>query len=155
MLPAGGKEREQAGTDSDPNGRRRHRDEKKKARTHKFLNQYGTNLTALARAGRVEPIIGRDREIHRVIQILNRRTKNNPVLLGEPGVGKTALAEGLARRIAGGEVPAKLLDMEVYLLDMTGMVAGTQFRGQFESRMKGVVDEAKKLGNIILVIDEL
>lgn len=155
LLPAGGKEREQAGTDSDPNGRRRHRDEKKKARPHKFLNQYGTNLTALARAGRVEPIIGRDREIHRVIQILNRRTKNNPVLLGEPGVGKTALAEGLARRIAGGEVPAKLLDMEVYLLDMTGMVAGTQFRGQFESRMKGVVDEAKKLGNIILVIDEL
>lgn len=153
LLPAGGKEREQTGTD-DPDSSRR-RDQKKKSRSHKFLNQYGTNLTALAKDGKVEAIIGRDREIHRVIQILNRRTKNNPVLLGEPGVGKTALAEGLARRIAGGQVPAKLLDMEVYLLDMTGMVAGTQFRGQFESRMKGVVDEAKKLGNIILVIDEL
>jgi ATP-dependent Clp protease ATP-binding subunit ClpE len=121
----------------------------------KFLDQFGTNLTLRAAEGRIDRIIGREKELARVIQILNRRNKNNPVLLGEPGVGKTAIAEGLAVKIAHEEVPAKLLSQEVYLLDMTAMVAGTQFRGQFESRMKGVVDEARKAGNIILVIDEL
>ncbi|NCA99299.1 MAG: ATP-dependent Clp protease ATP-binding subunit [Clostridia bacterium] len=121
----------------------------------KFLDQFGTNLTSKAHDGRIDRIIGRDKELARVVQILNRRAKNNPVLLGEPGVGKTAIAEGLAVKIAQREVPVKLLHQEVYLLDMTAMVAGTQFRGQFESRMKGVVDEARKAGNIILVIDEL
>ncbi|MDD2534416.1 MAG: ATP-dependent Clp protease ATP-binding subunit [Eubacteriales bacterium] len=121
----------------------------------KFLDQFGTNLTSKALEGRIDRVIGRQKELARVIQILNRRNKNNPVLLGEPGVGKTAIAEGLAVKIAQREVPAKLLHQEVYLLDMTAMVAGTQFRGQFESRMKGVVDEARKAGNIILVIDEL
>ncbi len=121
----------------------------------KFLDQFGTNLTSKAHEGRIDRIIGRDKELARVIQILNRRAKNNPVLLGEPGVGKTAIAEGLAVKIANREVPVKLLHQEVYLLDMTAMVAGTQFRGQFESRMKGVVDEARKAGNIILIIDEL
>lgn len=124
-------------------------------RQRKFLDTYGTNLTTKARNGEMDPIIGREKELERVVQILNRKNKNNPVLLGEPGVGKTAIAEGLALRIVEEKVPAKLLAMEVYLLDMTGMVAGTQFRGQFESRMKGLVDEAKALGNIILVIDEL
>lgn len=127
----------------------------KKEVKHKFLDQFGTNLTLKARMGKIDRIIGREKELERVIQILNRRSKNNPVLLGAPGVGKTAIAEGLAVRIANGEVPAKLLDMSVYLLDMTAMVAGTQFRGQFESRMKGVVDDARKSENIILVIDEL
>ena len=108
-----------------------------------------------AHEGKIDRIIGRKKELARVIQILNRRAKNNPVLLGEPGVGKTAIAEGLAVKINAGEVPAKLLNQEVYLLDMTAMVAGTQFRGQFESRMKGVVDDARRCGNIILVIDEL
>ncbi len=124
-------------------------------RKRKFLDQFGTNLTIKAAEGKVDRIIGRQKELSRVIQILNRRTKNNPVLLGEPGVGKTAIAEGLAVKISAGEVPAKLLSQEVYLLDMTAMVAGTQFRGQFESRMKGVVEDARRSGNIILVIDEL
>jgi len=127
----------------------------KKDTKHKFLDQFGTNLTQKARLGKIDRIIGRDKELERVVQILNRRAKNNPVLLGAPGVGKTAIAEGLAVRIANGEVPAKLLDMAVYLLDMTAMVAGTQFRGQFESRMKGVVDDARRSENVILVIDEL
>ena len=127
----------------------------KKETKHKFLDQFGTNLTLKARLGKIDRIIGREKELERVIQILNRRSKNNPVILGAPGVGKTAIAEGLAVKIANGEVPAKLLDMSVYLLDMTAMVAGTQFRGQFESRMKGVVDDARKSENIILVIDEL
>ncbi len=130
-------------------------DEEKRRPKRKFLDQFGSNLTSKARAGRIDRIIGRAPELQRVIQILNRRNKNNPVLLGEPGVGKTAIAEGLAVKIANEEVPAKLLRQEVYLLDMTAMVAGTQFRGQFESRMKGVVDEARAAGNIILVIDEL
>jgi ATP-dependent Clp protease ATP-binding subunit ClpE len=121
----------------------------------RFLDQFGTNLTLKAREGKIDRIIGREKELERVIQILNRRSKNNPAILGAPGVGKTAIAEGLAVRIAAGQVPAKLLDMSVYLLDMTAMVAGTQFRGQFESRMKGVVDDARKSENIILVIDEL
>jgi ATP-dependent Clp protease ATP-binding subunit ClpE len=127
----------------------------KKVRKRKFLEQFAINLTEGALEGRVDRIIGRDEELARTIQILNRRTKNNPALIGEAGVGKTAIAEGLAVRIAEGKVPAKLLDQELFLLDMTAMVAGTQFRGQFESRMKGVVDDARRSGNVILVIDEL
>ncbi len=121
----------------------------------KFLNNYATDLTKKAREGGLDRVIGRESETERVIQILNRRQKNNPCLIGEPGVGKTAVAEGLAQKIAAGEVPYKLQDKEVWLLDMTAMVAGTQFRGQFESRMKGLIDEVKRLGNIILVIDEV
>ena len=135
--------------------RREQKKNGKRETKHKFLDQFGTNLTEKARLGKIDRIIGRSKELERVVQILNRRSKNNPVLLGAPGVGKTAIAEGLAVRIASGDVPAKLLDMSVYLLDMTAMVAGTQFRGQFESRMKGVVDDARKSENIILVIDEL
>ena len=133
----------------------RQRERREKNRKRKFLDQFGTNLTDLAKAGKMDRLVGREKEINRVIQILNRRQKNNPALIGEPGVGKSAVAEGLAVRIAEGRVPVKLLDEEVYLLDMTAMVAGTQFRGQFESRMKGVVDDARRSGNIILVIDEL
>lgn len=129
--------------------------EKKNVRKKKYLDMYGTNLTEKAKDGNIDCVIGRNREIDRVVQILNRRTKNNPVLIGEPGVGKTAIAEGLAVRISEKQVPAKLFNAEVYLLDLTGIVAGTQFRGQFESRMKGIIEEAKSLGNIILVIDEL
>ena len=121
----------------------------------KFLETYCQNLTDKARAGGLDRVIGREIETERVIQILNRRQKNNPCLIGEPGVGKTAIAEGLAQKIVSGDVPFKLRDREVYLLDMTAMVAGTQFRGQFESRMKSLIDEIKKLGNIILVIDEV
>ena len=121
----------------------------------KFLNNYCIDLTQRARDGKLDAMIGRAEELERVIQILNRRQKNNPCLIGEPGVGKTAIAEGLAQKIAQGEVPYKLLDKEVYLLDLTALVAGTQFRGQFESRMKGLIEEIKKLGNIILVIDEV
>ncbi|MBO5411088.1 MAG: ATP-dependent Clp protease ATP-binding subunit [Clostridia bacterium] len=126
-------------------------DEKKR----KFLGQYCTNLTAKAKDGRIDRIIGRENEIYRAVQILCRRTKNNPCLIGEPGVGKTAIAEGLALRIASGDVPAKLKDKEIHLLDLTALVAGTQFRGQFESRIKGLVDEVKSEGNIILFIDEV
>lgn len=129
--------------------------EKKKEKKKKFLDLYGTNLTDKANQNLIDRVVGRHREIDRVIQILNRRTKNNPVLIGEPGVGKTAIAEGLAVRIVKRQVPAKLFNAEIYLLDLTGIVAGTQFRGQFESRMKGIIEEAKGLGNIILVIDEL
>ena len=121
----------------------------------KHLDTYGTNLTDKAKNGEIDRIIGRQREIDRMVQILNRRTKNNPVLIGEPGVGKTAIAEGLALRIAEKQVPAKLFTAEVYLLDMTAIVAGTQFRGQFEGRIKAIIDEAKERGNVILVIDEL
>lgn len=121
----------------------------------KYLNTYCNNLTARARDGKLDNIIGRDQEISRTIQILCRRTKNNPCLIGEPGVGKTAIAEGLAIRIAKGEVPARLADKEIYLLDLTALVAGTQFRGQFEGRIKGLVDEVKAQGNIILFIDEV
>ncbi|MDP4094188.1 MAG: ATP-dependent Clp protease ATP-binding subunit, partial [Bacillota bacterium] len=129
--------------------------EKKNIKKKKYLDIYGINLTDQAKEGKLDRVIGRNREIDRVIQILNRRTKNNPVLIGEPGVGKTAIAEGLAVRIIEKQVPAKLFNVEVYLLDLTGIVAGTQFRGQFESRMKGIIEEVKMLGNIILVIDEL
>jgi ATP-dependent Clp protease ATP-binding subunit ClpA len=130
------------------------KDSKKKPK-RKYLDTYGTNLIDKALENKVDKVIGRNREIDRVIQILNRRTKNNPILIGEPGVGKTAIAEGLAVRIAQKEVPAKLFDAEVYLLDLTAVVAGTQFRGQFEGRMKSIIDEAKESGNIILVIDEV
>ena len=121
----------------------------------KFLENYCISLTKKAQAGQLDRLIGRDRELERVIQILNRRQKNNPCLIGEPGVGKTAIAEGLAMQIAKGDVPYTLQDKEVYLLDLTALVAGTQFRGQFESRMKGLIEEIRKLGNIILVIDEV
>jgi len=121
----------------------------------KFLEMYGSNLTAKALDGKIDKVIGRDIEIERMSQILNRRTKNNPCLIGEPGVGKTAIAEGLALRIATGDVPAKLLGYEIYLLDLSAVVAGTQFRGQFEARIKSIIDEVKKAGNIVLVIDEV
>ena len=132
---------------------------KKKKKKHKtkrkFLNSYCTDLTAKARDGKIDRIIGRETEIYRVTQILCRRTKNNPCLIGEPGVGKTAIAEGLALKIAAGDVPARIADKEIHLLDLTSLVAGTQFRGQFESRIKGLVDEVKEEGNIILFIDEV
>ena len=128
---------------------------KVKAKKHKFLDSYCMDLTGRAKAGKLDKVIGRDVETERVIQILNRRQKNNPCLIGEPGVGKTAIAEGLAQRIASGDVPYKLRDKEVFLLDLTALVAGTQFRGQFESRMKSLISEIKECGNIILVIDEV
>ena len=128
---------------------------KKKTKKHKFLDSYCMDLTGRAREGKLDKVIGRDVETERVIQILNRRQKNNPCLIGEPGVGKTAIAEGLAQRIAAGEVPYKLRSKEVFLLDLTALVAGTQFRGQFESRMKSLIGEIKECGNIILVIDEV
>ena len=128
---------------------------KKKNKKHKFLDSYCMDLTGRARSGKLDRVIGRDVETQRVIQILNRRQKNNPCLIGEPGVGKTAIAEGLAQRIAAGDVPYKLRNKEVFLLDLTALVAGTQFRGQFESRMKSLIGEIKECGNIILVIDEV
>lgn len=130
-------------------------DKKKKEKKRKFLDTYGTNLTLKAKNNQLDLVIGREKEIQRMIQILNRRAKNNPCLIGEPGVGKTAIAQGLAIKIATGNVPAKLLNKEIYLLDMTAIIAGTQFRGQFEARMKAIIDETKALGNIILVIDEI
>ena len=126
-----------------------------KKQGHKFLDTYCTNLTNKAREGKIDRIIGRDREIERIVQILSRRQKNNPCLIGEPGVGKTAIAEGLALRIAAGDVPMRLAEKELYLLDLTALVAGTQFRGQFESRIKGLIDEVKAVGNVILFIDEV
>ena len=131
------------------------KEDKKANKKLKTLYTYGTNLTNKAKNNEIDNVIGREKEIARVIQILNRRTKNNPCLIGEPGVGKTAIAQGLALRIAEGKVPAKLLSKEVFLLDMTAVVAGTQFRGQFEARMKSIIDECKLAGNIILVIDEI
>ena len=130
-------------------------DKKSKDKKKKALDTFGTNLTNKAKNNQLDMVIGRDKEIQRVIQILNRRSKNNPCLIGEPGVGKTAIAQGLAIKIAAGKVPAKLLNKEVYLLDKTAIIAGTQFRGQFEARMKSIIDECKNLGNIILVIDEI
>ena len=141
---AGSQERKKVKTEKRPK-------EKKK----RFLDSFGTNLTEKAKQGKLDRVIGRNKEIQRITQILNRRSKNNPCLIGEPGVGKTAIAQGLAIRIAEGNVPAKLLNKEVYLIDMTAMIAGTQFRGLFESRMKSLVDECKTYGNIILVIDEI
>ncbi|MBR6005542.1 MAG: ATP-dependent Clp protease ATP-binding subunit, partial [Clostridia bacterium] len=131
------------------------RTEQPEQKQRKFLSQYCTDLTAKARDGKIDRIIGRENEIYRTVQILCRRTKNNPCLIGEPGVGKTAIAEGLALRIANGDVPSKLANKEIHLLDLTALVAGTQFRGQFESRIKGLVDEVKNEGNIILFIDEV
>ena len=131
------------------------KDKKKKKKKKKYLEMYGTNLTDKALEGKVDKIIGRNREIDRVVQILNRRNKNNPILIGEPGVGKTAIAEGLAVRIVDKQVPSKLFNSEVYLLDLTAVVAGTQFRGQFEGRMKSIIKEATECGNVILVIDEV
>ena len=141
-----------------PEGERSGREKERKDNKNnkrKFLESYCISLTRRAKEGKLDPVIGRTEEIERVVQILNRRQKNNPCLIGEPGVGKTAIAEGLAQRIASGDVPFKLREKEVYLLDLTSLVAGTQFRGQFESRMKGLIDEVKKLGNIILMIDEV
>ena len=146
VNPAPKKEKEEKGSGEHP---------KKKANKHKFLDSYCMDLTGRAKNGKLDKVIGRDVETERVIQILNRRQKNNPCLIGEPGVGKTAIAEGLAQRIAAGEVPYKLRDKEVFLLDLTALVAGTQFRGQFESRMKSLIGEIKECGNIILVIDEV
>ena len=147
-LPAKGQESAQKAEKEEQPG-------KKKNKKHKFLDAYCMNLTGRAREGKLDKVIGRDVETERVIQILNRRQKNNPCLIGEPGVGKTAIAEGLAQRIAEGNVPFKLKDKEVFLLDLTALVAGTQFRGQFESRMKSLIGEVKECGNIILVIDEV
>ena len=131
------------------------KESRKGEKKHKYLDNYCINLSRRAREGKLDAVIGREEEIQRVVQILNRRQKNNPCLIGEPGVGKTAIAEGLAQRIAAREVPFKLRDKEVYLLDLTALVAGTQFRGQFESRMKGLIEEIRKLSNVILVIDEV
>ena len=156
-LFGGGAQNDGGAPGGDPS--RQQREEKapgkERAPKRKFLENYCISLTGQARDGKLDRIVGRDSELERVVQILNRRQKNNPCLIGEPGVGKTAIAEGLALRIAEGDVPYKLLDKEVYLLDLTSLVAGTQFRGQFESRMKGLIEEIKKLGNIILVIDEV
>ena len=136
-------------------GKEREGGEQRRGTKRKFLENYCISLTQKAKDGKIDAVVGREEETERVIQILNRRQKNNPCLIGEPGVGKTAIAEGLAQRIADGNVPYKLQNKEVYLLDLTALVAGTQFRGQFESRMKGLIDEIKKQGNIILVIDEV
>ena len=142
-------------TSTDDHADRREKREGKPSGTRKFVEGYCISLNRKAKEGKLDPVIGRAEEIERVIQILNRRQKNNPCLIGEPGVGKTAIAEGLAQRIVAGDVPYKLREKEVYLLDLTALVAGTQFRGQFEQRMKGLIDEVKKLGNIILMIDEI
>lgn len=150
MSIFGGKSKEKPSDDEEKSPKKKKGDKKKK-----MLNSYAENLTQKARDGKVDRVIGRDAEITRCIEILNRRSKNNPCLIGEPGVGKTAIAEGLAVRITEGNVPAKLLDREIYLLDFTAIVAGTQFRGQFESRLKNIIEEVKTAGNIILVIDEL
>ena len=148
--------KKQSQNEEESNGRQKVKTETKKTKKKKkYLDVFGTNLTVKAKNNELDMVIGRDKEIQRVIQILNRRTKNNPCLIGEPGVGKTAIAQGLAIKIANNNVPAKLLNKEVYLLDMTAVVAGTQFRGQFEARMKGIIEECKEYGNIILVIDEI
>ena len=127
----------------------------KKTRKTKYLDTFGENLTQKARENKLDKVIGREKELARMIQILNRRSKNNPALIGEPGVGKTAIVNALAQAIVNEDVPGKLINKEVYLIDMTSLVAGTQFRGQFESRVKGLIDECKSLGNIILAIDEV
>ena len=159
-MISGMSNRPQEGDYQDPNStttkeNAEKKEAKKKDKKKKYLDTFGTNLTAKAREGKIDKLIGREQELERLVQILNRRSKNNPCLIGEPGVGKTAIANGLALKIANEDVPEKLINYEVYLLDMTAMVAGTQFRGQFEARMKGLIDECKKFGNIILVIDEI
>jgi ATP-dependent Clp protease ATP-binding subunit ClpC len=141
-----------------PPERQKNKEEKQRrerSRRRKFLDNYCENLTEKAKEGKIDNIIGREKEIYRVIQILNRRTKNNPCLIGEPGVGKTAIAEGIAQKLADGDVPFRLAEKELYLLDLTALIAGTQFRGQFESRVKGLVNEIKEAGNVILFIDEV
>ena len=131
------------------------KEDKRTVEAKKFLDNFGTNLNEKAKYGQIDKVIGREKEIERLVEILNRRKKNNPCIIGEPGVGKTALAQGLALRIVEGDVPAKLMDKEIYLLDMGALVAGTQFRGQFEGRLERLVKECKFLGNIVLVIDEI
>ena len=148
----GGASNNTSAEDSKDNKQKQEKPKKKKRR---FVEQYCTNLTARAKDGKLDTVIGRDRELDRMLQILSRRSKNNPCLIGEPGVGKTAIVEGLALKIAQGTAPARLLNKEIYLLDLTCLVAGTQFRGQFESRVKGLIDEVKEAGNIILFIDEI
>ena len=155
QLFSGANMPEKTGSEKAPEEENTEKSGKKKGKKHKFLDSYCMNLTGRAREGKLDQVIGRDTETERVIQILNRRQKNNPCLIGEPGVGKTAIAEGLAQRIAAGDVPYKLRDKEVFLLDLTALVAGTQFRGQFESRMKSLIGEVRECGNIILVIDEV
>ena len=159
VNPIGNKAQNQNSNNNQNNEKKKVKVDKKKnqktSNKKKFLDTYGTNLTVKAKNNELDAVIGRDKEIQRITQILNRRSKNNPCLIGEPGVGKTAIAQGLAIKIANNNVPAKLLNKEVYLLDMTSMIAGTQFRGQFESRMKGIIEECKQYGNIILVIDEI
>ncbi len=145
----------QEGRQDTKKGRGKKKDGEKEAPVYKFLDTYTTNLTQRARDGKLDNIVGRERELDRMIQILCRRQKNNPCLIGEPGVGKTAIAEGLALRIAAGDVPAKIADKEIQMLDIAALVAGTQFRGQFESRIKGLIEEVKAQGNIILFIDEV
>ena len=131
------------------------KEDKRTVEAKKFLDNFGTNLNEKAKHGQIDKVVGREKEIERLVEILNRRKKNNPCIIGEPGVGKTALAQGLALRIVDGNVPAKLMDKEIYLLDMGALVAGTQFRGQFEGRLERLVKECKFLGNIVLVIDEI
>ena len=131
------------------------KEDKRTVEAKKFLDNFGTNLNEKAKHGQIDKVIGREKEIERLVEILNRRKKNNPCIIGEPGVGKTALAQGLALRIVEGDVPAKLMDKEIYLLDMGALVAGTQFRGQFEGRLERLVKECKFLGNIVRVIDEI
>jgi len=158
MFGNNGAAHAQANGNPNSSERKKVKVEKKKTKTSKkkkYLDTYGTNLTTKAKNNELDIVIGRDKEIQRITQILNRRSKNNPCLIGEPGVGKTAIAQGLAIKIANQNVPAKLLNKEVYLLDMTAVIAGTQFRGQFEARMKGIIDECREYGNIILVIDEI
>ena len=150
-----GRRNEESEEENSEGGNKKTKTKQKTNKKKKVLDTYGTNLTMKAKNNQLDRVIGREKEIERMIQILNRRSKNNPCLIGEPGVGKTAIAQGLAIRIAEGNVPAKLLNKEVYLLDMTAVVAGTQFRGQFEARMKNIIDECKLFGNIILVIDEI
>ncbi len=154
LFGMGGDSKEEATKDGEKTAEKDKKEKQKKKR-NRFLEQYCTNLTEKAKNGEIDVIIGRDRELYRTIQILSRRSKNNPCLIGEPGVGKTAIAEGLALQIARGEAPARLLDKQIHLLDLTGLVAGTQFRGQFESRVKGLISEVKEAGNIILFIDEI
>ena len=158
FFGGGNKNEEKTEKSSDSDADRNEKETKKKNKDNKkrkFLNTFCTNLTDRAKDGKLDRIIGRDKEIERVIQILSRRTKNNPCLIGEPGVGKTAIAEGIAQKIVSGDVPFRLQDKELYLLDLTALVAGTQFRGQFESRVKSLIDEVKTAGNIILFIDEV
>lgn len=153
-LFGGGKRKKEVDSDEDNTDTKSDKKSKKKRKT-KFLDTFGENLTEKARNGKLDKVIGRQRELARMVQILNRRSKNNPALIGEPGVGKTAIVNALAKEIVDGNVPGKLVNKEVYLIDMTSLVAGTQFRGQFESRVKGLIDECKSLGNIILAIDEV